>query len=155
VIVFGIGPATRIYLAAESTDMRKGFEGLFGLVRDRLSCDPLSGYVLLFSNAQRNRLARRNRVYLHPFLNAFGATVAAPYSVRRRKKAPVSMPLRWLDVKPSLDPSVFNLKISTTTWISTLGNHSSKAVKLLKGRLRHYIESDVDKLCRIHESVFR
>jgi transposase len=54
--VFGIGPATRIYLATGSTDMRKGFEGLFGLVRDRLSCDPLSGHVFLFSNAQRNRL---------------------------------------------------------------------------------------------------
>ena len=36
--------------------MRKGFEGLFGLVRDRLECDPLSGHVFLFSNAQRNRL---------------------------------------------------------------------------------------------------
>jgi len=54
--MFGIGSATRIYLAAGSTDMRKGFEGLFGLVRDRLSCDPLSGHVFLFTNAQRNRL---------------------------------------------------------------------------------------------------
>ena len=54
--MFGIGPATRIYLATGSTDMRKGFEGLFGLVRDRLSCDPLSGHVFLFANAQRNRL---------------------------------------------------------------------------------------------------
>lgn len=36
--------------------MRKGFEGLYGLVRDSLLCDPLSGHVFLFSNAQRNRL---------------------------------------------------------------------------------------------------
>jgi transposase len=27
--VFGLGPATRIYLAAGVTDMRKGFEGLY------------------------------------------------------------------------------------------------------------------------------
>jgi transposase len=54
--VFGLGPATRIYLAAGATDMRKGFEGLYGLVRDRLLCDPLSGHVFLFSNSQRNRL---------------------------------------------------------------------------------------------------
>ena len=54
--MFGIGPATRVYLAAGATDMRKSFEGLYGLVRDRLSCDPLSGHVFLFSNAQRNRL---------------------------------------------------------------------------------------------------
>lgn len=36
--------------------MRKGFEGLYGLVRDRLMCDPMSGHIFLFSNSQRNRL---------------------------------------------------------------------------------------------------
>ena len=54
--MFGWGPATRIYLAAGATDMRKGFEGLYGLARDRLQCEPLSGHVFLFTNAQRNRL---------------------------------------------------------------------------------------------------
>jgi transposase len=54
--MFSIGSATRIYVASGSTDMRKSFEGLFGLVRDRLACDPLSGHIFLFSNAQRNRL---------------------------------------------------------------------------------------------------
>ncbi len=54
--MFGLGPATRIYLAAGVTDMRKGFEGLYGLVRDRLSCEPLNGHLFLFCNAQRNRL---------------------------------------------------------------------------------------------------
>ena len=54
--MFGVGPATRIYLAAGATDLRKNFEGLYGLVRDRLSCDPLSGHIFLFSNAQRTRL---------------------------------------------------------------------------------------------------
>ena len=54
--MFGMGAATRIYLAPGATDMRKGFDGLYGLVRDQLLCDPLSGHVFLFSNAQRNRL---------------------------------------------------------------------------------------------------
>lgn len=36
--------------------MRKGFEGLYGMVRDRLLCEPLSGHVFVFANAQRNRL---------------------------------------------------------------------------------------------------
>ncbi len=54
--LLGWGPATRIYLAAGATDTRKGFEGLYGLVRDRLELEPLSGHVFLFSNAQRNRL---------------------------------------------------------------------------------------------------
>jgi Transposase and inactivated derivatives len=54
--MFGWGSATRIYLAAGATDMRKNFDGLYGLVRDRLELDPLSGHVFLFSNAQRNRM---------------------------------------------------------------------------------------------------
>jgi transposase len=54
--VFGFGPATRIYVAAGATDMRKHFDGLYGLVRDHLGCDPESGHVFLFTNARRNRL---------------------------------------------------------------------------------------------------
>ena len=38
--MFGFGGATRIYLAVGATDMRKGFEGLYGIARDRLLCDP-------------------------------------------------------------------------------------------------------------------
>jgi len=54
--VFGIGAATRIYLALGATDMRKGYDGLFGLVRDRLELEPLSGHLFLFCNAARTRL---------------------------------------------------------------------------------------------------
>ena len=54
--MFGFGPATRIYVALGATDMRKGFNGLYGLVRDRLECDPTSGHAFLFANARRNRL---------------------------------------------------------------------------------------------------
>ena len=48
--MFGIGPTTRIYIAVEAIDMRKGFEGLHGLVRDHLGQDPLSGHLFLFTN---------------------------------------------------------------------------------------------------------
>lgn len=54
--MFGFGPATRIYVAAGATDMRKSFNGLYGLVRDHLGCDPESGHVFLFTNSRRNRL---------------------------------------------------------------------------------------------------
>jgi transposase len=54
--VFGLGPATKIYIAVEAVDMRKGFDGLFGLVRDRLGGDPLSGHLFLFTNRTRTRL---------------------------------------------------------------------------------------------------
>ena len=43
-------------MAAGATDMRKNFNGLYGLVRDHLNCDPESGHVFLFTNARRNRL---------------------------------------------------------------------------------------------------
>ena len=52
--MFGLGPATRIYLAAGVTDMRKGFEGLYGLVRDRLACEPLSGLSFIKTSYTRN-----------------------------------------------------------------------------------------------------
>ena len=54
--MFGLGLATKIYVAVEAVDMRKGFEGLYGLVRDQLGADPLSGHLFLFSNRTRTRL---------------------------------------------------------------------------------------------------
>ena len=64
----------------------------------------------VLANASEQRIeARKNRVYLDSFRNGFGATVVAPYSVRRRPKASFSMPLRWDEVKSGLDPAKFNL----------------------------------------------
>lgn len=54
--MFAMGAATRIYVATGVTDMRKGFCGLEGLIRERLESDPTSGHIFLFSNARRNRL---------------------------------------------------------------------------------------------------
>ena len=55
-MVFGLGPATRIYVALGATDMRKGFDGLYGLVRDKLGLEVTTGHLFLFANARRNRL---------------------------------------------------------------------------------------------------
>jgi transposase len=54
--VFGLGLATKVFVAVEGVDMRKGFDGLYGLVRDQLGQDPLSGHLFLFSNRTRTRL---------------------------------------------------------------------------------------------------
>lgn len=48
--------ATKIYVAAAAVDMRKSFEGLYGLVRDQLGQDPLSGHLFLFTNRTHTRL---------------------------------------------------------------------------------------------------
>ena len=42
--MFGLGPATRIYVALGATDMRKGFDGLHGIVRDRLGLEVRTGH---------------------------------------------------------------------------------------------------------------
>jgi transposase len=49
-------PATRVLLFEAAVDMREGIEVLSALVRDKLSEDPSSGYLFVFSNAARNRL---------------------------------------------------------------------------------------------------
>jgi transposase len=54
--MFGLGPATRIYVGVEPVDLRKGFDGLYGLVRDQLGQDPLSGHLFLFVNGSRTRI---------------------------------------------------------------------------------------------------
>lgn len=54
--MFGLTTATRVFVAPGATDMRKGFDGLFGLVRDALGEDPLSGHLFLFANRDRTRV---------------------------------------------------------------------------------------------------
>jgi bifunctional non-homologous end joining protein LigD len=58
---------------------------------------------------EHSAAARHGRVYLDPFRNGFGQTVVAPYSVRRREKAPISTPLDWSEVTATLNPSDFNI----------------------------------------------
>jgi bifunctional non-homologous end joining protein LigD len=52
---------------------------------------------------------RKGRVYLDPFRNGFAQTVVSPFCVRRFPRAPVSTPLEWSEVKPTLDPGDLNI----------------------------------------------
>ncbi|HET7823856.1 MAG TPA: non-homologous end-joining DNA ligase, partial [Anaeromyxobacter sp.] len=54
--------------------------------------------------------ARGGRVYLDFMQNGFGKTIAAPYTVRPKPGAPVSVPLRWSEVNGRLDPSRFTIR---------------------------------------------
>lgn len=45
-----------IYMASTHTDMRKGVDGLFALVRNQLQLDPFSKSLFVFYSRQRNRL---------------------------------------------------------------------------------------------------
>jgi bifunctional non-homologous end joining protein LigD len=57
-----------------------------------------------------NKSGRGGRVYIDLGRNVFGATIVAPYSVRRRPHAPVSTPLAWDEVRPELDPATLNVR---------------------------------------------
>ena len=53
---------------------------------------------------------KRRGVLVDANQNGPGKTNASVYSVRPRAGAPVSMPLRWDEVVPALDPSVFTME---------------------------------------------
>ena len=46
----------KFYLYREPTDMRKGFDGLCGLITEALGANPLSGDVFIFLNRRRDRM---------------------------------------------------------------------------------------------------
>lgn len=46
----------KVYLAVGATDLRKGFDGLQGIVRSRLESDPASGHLFVFCNGGKRRL---------------------------------------------------------------------------------------------------
>ncbi len=54
--------------------------------------------------------SRKGRLYLDCLQNGKGKTIVAPYSLRGSPGAPVSAPITWDEVTPSLDPARFNLK---------------------------------------------
>jgi transposase len=54
--MLSIAAGTRIFVSAGATDMRKGFDGLQGIVTAVLEQDPLSGHLFLFVNRRRDKL---------------------------------------------------------------------------------------------------
>ena len=64
--------------------------------------------------------------------NAQGKTIASVYSVRPMPGAPVSTPLRWKEVKESLDPSAFTFDVV----LGRLRRHGDLHEGVLKTRQR-------------------
>lgn len=59
---------------------------------------------------ERSLSKRKGKLYIDYLQNRKGQTLAAPYSLRPRKKAPVSTPLKWNEVKKGLEPTKFTMK---------------------------------------------
>jgi transposase len=51
-----LAQTVRYFLYREKTDMRKGYDGLCGLVREKLVREPLSGEVFVFFSGRRNQV---------------------------------------------------------------------------------------------------
>jgi transposase len=54
--MLNISNKTPIWLCTQPTDMRKGFDGLSGIVRGQFAADPTDGSLFLFVNRRRDRM---------------------------------------------------------------------------------------------------
>lgn len=51
-----IGSQSRIFVCTSAVDMRKGINGLSGLIRTEFESDPLDGSLFVFINRRRDRM---------------------------------------------------------------------------------------------------
>lgn len=59
---------------------------------------------------ERNLKKRGSKmIYLDHLQNRRGQTISSVYSLRPKEGAPVSMPVKWTEVKPGLTPQTFNI----------------------------------------------
>lgn len=52
--MIALAPNTRIFVYTESTDMRKSFNGLSGIVKEHFHVDLFSGHLFVFFNRRRD-----------------------------------------------------------------------------------------------------
>lgn len=85
------------------TESKEFAHGLASLVQKELP---------KFTTLERSVSARRGKMYIDYLQNRHHATVAAPYSLRPKPGATVSMPLHWDEVKKGLKMADFNIRNS-------------------------------------------
>jgi len=54
--MLNLAPPQRLFVYTRPTDMRKGFNGLSGIIRSELGADPTDGSWFLFINRRRDRM---------------------------------------------------------------------------------------------------
>ena len=98
------GKGMHIYLPLEprfSHEQAREFAHLLSTIVNRRHPD--------LTSLERIPANRKGKVYLDYLQNRWGSTMAAPYAVRPREGAPVSMPLEWKEVTAKLNPLDFNI----------------------------------------------
>jgi len=89
-----------------------------------------------FTSLERNLKKRgSSMLYLDHLQNRRGQTISSVYSLRPKEGATVSMPLKWTEVKPGLDPHDFNI-VNALKRIEKMGDLFSpvlgKGIDLMK-----------------------
>lgn len=87
--------------ARYTTEQATGFAHALSLLAHRRLPD--------ITSLERSPKDRRGKVYLDYLRNTRAQTVVAPYSLRARPGATVSVPLEWEEVRPGLDPRAWTL----------------------------------------------
>lgn len=100
----------RIYLASAHTDMRKGVDGLFALVKNQLSLDPFANCLFVFYSRRKNRIK-----ILHWAGNGFGVYY------RRLEKGTFAL--------PRFDPEQKHVRLSATDLAMLLDGVELPSVK--------------------------
>ena len=54
--MLSVSGSLKVFVAVEACDMRKGFNGLYAAVTERLGEDPRSGTLFVFSNRRHTRI---------------------------------------------------------------------------------------------------
>ncbi len=87
-----------------------------------------------------SKKARKGKIFIDYLRNGYGATFVAPYSPRARPNAPVSMPIEWNELTPSLRSDHFRLDnaaarlaaLKRDPWRDMLKLRQSITAKMLK-----------------------
>ena len=84
--MLSLAPPVRVFLATQSTDMRRSFDGLCLLVQSQLQQDPFSGHRFVFLNRRRCSLLK---VALGPDLTVggFAKEGLGPYNLHHDPQA--------------------------------------------------------------------
>mgnify|MGYP001221120072 CR=1 FL=1 len=87
-----------------------------------------------------SKKARKGKIFIDYLRNGYGATFVAPYSPRARPNAPISMPVAWNELRPSLRSDHFRLgdavgrlaSLKRDPWREMLKLRQSITAKMLK-----------------------
>ncbi len=98
--MFAPGSQARIWLCTEPTDMRKSFDGLSALVKNRLGLEPLSGQYFVFVNRRKTQM---KVLYFEPSGFCLWSKRLEQGQFQVRPSASGHQALTWTDLQLILD----------------------------------------------------